>query len=337
MIFQDPMTSLNPTLTIGTQITRDAPRATWGSRRREARASGRSSCSRRCGIPDAERRLDDYPHQFSGGMRQRVMIAIALSCKPKLLIADEPTTALDVTIQAQILDLLDELRREHGMAMILITHDMGVVAQVADEVAVMYAGQIVEQARCSSCSTTPSTRTREALLGALPQLDDHGLRERPADRDPRPPARPHRPAPGVPLRAALPVRGHPTTAPSEPPELRELRPGHFVGAASASGRAEPVRARDRRAPADHGRDAQTAAAPRGREPQEALPGEEGASCSSGPSTSSGRSTTSSSRSRRARRSGSSASPAPASRRPATASSSCCSRPRGSVQLHGRRS
>src|SRR5437762_4664075 len=122
-------------------------------------------------IPNARQRLDDYPHRYSGGMRQRVMIAIALSCNPKLLIADEPTTALDVTIQAQILDLLDELRTEHDMAMILITHDMGVVAETADDIAVMYAGQIVEDTNSLELFDHPEHPYTEALLGALPQLE----------------------------------------------------------------------------------------------------------------------------------------------------------------------
>src|SRR5215207_5815483 len=137
MIFQDPMTSLNPTLKIGTQIT-EVIRRHLDLSKGEARKRA-VDLLEEVRIPNAAQRLDDYPHRFSGGMRQRVMIAIALSCNPKLLIADEPTTALDVTIQAQILDLLDELRREHEMAMILITHDMGVVAETADEIAVMYA------------------------------------------------------------------------------------------------------------------------------------------------------------------------------------------------------
>ena len=144
MIFQDPMTSLNPTLKIGTQIT-ETILAHRDVSKQEARKRA-VDLLKEVGIPRAAERLDDYPHRFSGGMRQRVMIAIALSCGPRLLIADEPTTALDVTIQAQILDLLDALRQEHDMAMILITHDMGVVAETADDVMIMYAGQIVEQA-----------------------------------------------------------------------------------------------------------------------------------------------------------------------------------------------
>ena len=175
MIFQDPMTSLNPTFKIGTQITETLRRHFDTSK--EAARQRAVELLEEVGIPRASERLDDYPHQFSGGMRQRVMIAIALSCNPKLLIADEPTTALDVTIQAQILDLLDRLRQEHQMAMIIITHDMGVVAEVADDVAVMYAGQIVEQASAFDLYGSPEHPYTEALLGALPQLEGEGIRE----------------------------------------------------------------------------------------------------------------------------------------------------------------
>ena len=156
-------------------------------------------------IPNAADRLDDYPHRFSGGMRQRVMIAIAISCNPKLLIADEPTTALDVTVQAGVLDLLEELQQEHEMAMIMITHDMGVVAEAADDIVVMYAGQIVEQATSLDLFDHPEHPYTEALLGALPQLEGDGDPRGPADRDPGPAARLHRPAARLPLRAALPV------------------------------------------------------------------------------------------------------------------------------------
>src|SRR5436190_23476434 len=128
-------------------------------------------------IPSARQRLDDYPHRYSGGMRQRVMIAIALSCNPKLLIADEPTTALDVTVQAGVLDLLHELRAEHAMSMIIITHDMGVVAETADDIIVMYAGQIVEQAPVLDLFDRPEHPYTEALLAALPQLEGEGVRE----------------------------------------------------------------------------------------------------------------------------------------------------------------
>ena len=143
MIFQDPMTSLNPTMKVGQQIT-ETLRYHEGLSGAAARAKA-IELLERVQIPDARARVDHYPFQFSGGMRQRVMIAMAIACNPKILIADEPTTALDVTVQAQILDLLRDLQREHGMAIVLITHDLGVVAQMADEVAVMYAGQIVEQ------------------------------------------------------------------------------------------------------------------------------------------------------------------------------------------------
>jgi ABC-type dipeptide/oligopeptide/nickel transport system ATPase component len=157
MIFQDPMTSLNPTLRIKTQITEVLDRH-YGYSKDEA-VKKAIELLEEVQIPRAAERLNDYPHRFSGGMRQRVMIAIALACNPKLLLADEPTTALDVTVQAEILDLLEELRREHDMGMIIITHDMGVIAETADEVAVMYAGQFVEQTETQELFDHPSIRT----------------------------------------------------------------------------------------------------------------------------------------------------------------------------------
>lgn len=143
MIFQEPMTSLNPVFTIGNQISEAIELHQKGLTRQQVRAKT-IEMLRLVGIPEAEKRVDEYPHQLSGGMRQRVMIAMALSCNPQLLIADEPTTALDVTIQAQILDLIRKLQREFNASMVLITHDLGVVAETCDEVAVMYAGKIVE-------------------------------------------------------------------------------------------------------------------------------------------------------------------------------------------------
>jgi oligopeptide/dipeptide ABC transporter ATP-binding protein len=179
-------------------------------------------------IPNARRRLDDYPHRYSGGMRQRVMIAIALSCNPKLLIADEPTTALDVTVQAGILDLLEELREQHEMSMIIITHDMGVVAESADDIAVMYAGQIVEQSSAEELFDHPEHPYTEALLGALPQLEDEHV------RDGRLTAIPGRPPDLVGLPDACrfaprcPYANREDGCTAKNPELRELRPGHLV-------------------------------------------------------------------------------------------------------------
>jgi oligopeptide/dipeptide ABC transporter ATP-binding protein len=169
MIFQEPMTSLNPVLTCGFQIA-EAVMLHQQVSREEAR--GRAiEMLKRVGIPAPEQRVDEYPHQLSGGMRQRVMIAMALSCNPAVLIADEPTTALDVTIQAQILDLLARLREELRMAVLLITHDLGVVAEVADQVAVMYAGQIVEHASPAAIFARPLHPYTRGLLQSIPRLD----------------------------------------------------------------------------------------------------------------------------------------------------------------------
>ena len=171
MIFQEPMTSLNPVHTVGFQIT-EAMRA-HDPRASKAELRDRAiEALKRVRIPAPERRFDEYPHQRSGGMRQRVMIAMALACKPKLLIADEPTTALDVTVQAQILDLLRELQEETGMSIILITHDLGVVAEMADEVAVMYAGRVVERAAAGAMFADPMHPYTLGLLGSVPRLDE---------------------------------------------------------------------------------------------------------------------------------------------------------------------
>lgn len=169
MVFQDPMTSLNPVLTIGRQIT-EALRLHLGMDNKQARERAAELLAM-VGIPSAKDRLDDYPHQFSGGMRQRAMIAMALSCNPQLLIADEPTTALDVTIQAQILDLVRRLRDKIGMAMIWISHDLGVVAGLADNVLVMYAGYIVERGIAKDVYGDPRHPYTVGLLGSLPRLD----------------------------------------------------------------------------------------------------------------------------------------------------------------------
>jgi oligopeptide/dipeptide ABC transporter ATP-binding protein len=176
MIFQDPMTSLNPVLTIGSQIV-EAIRLHKGLSLRDARARAVELLDM-VGIADAARRLDDYPHQFSGGMRQRVMIAMGLSCDPKLLIADEPTTALDVTIQAQIIDLVKDLKDELGMAMIWVTHDLGVVAGIADTINVMYAGMIVERGPIEKVFGDPANAYTLGLLNSLPRLDQRAADQR---------------------------------------------------------------------------------------------------------------------------------------------------------------
>ncbi|EPX80540.1 ABC transporter ATP-binding protein [Salipiger mucosus] len=169
MIFQEPMTSLNPTMTVGDQIAEGLLIHRGMSRTEAAKEARRLLDEVR--VPDPARRVNDYPHQFSGGMRQRAMIAIALACRPKLLLADEPTTALDVTVQAQVLSLLDDLKRDRGMAIVFITHNLGVVAQIADRVAVMYAGEIVETATCDTLFADPVHPYTEALLKAMPRVD----------------------------------------------------------------------------------------------------------------------------------------------------------------------
>ena len=170
MVFQEPMTSLNPVLTIGRQITE--------SLELHQDLHGRASSERAIellelvGIPSARGRLDDYPHQFSGGMRQRVMIAMAMSCNPKILLADEPTTALDVTIQAQILEVMARLSREFGTAVIIITHNLGVVARYADRVNVMYAGRVIERAEARELYANPRHPYTVGLLNSVPRLDE---------------------------------------------------------------------------------------------------------------------------------------------------------------------
>ncbi|WP_376087834.1 ABC transporter ATP-binding protein [Roseomonas sp. CCTCC AB2023176] len=218
MIFQEPMTSLNPVHTVGAQITEAMRAHEPGARDLRDRAI---EALRRVRIPSPERRLDEYPHQLSGGMRQRVMIAMALACRPRLLIADEPTTALDVTVQAQILDLLRDLQAETGMSVILITHDLGVVAEMADEVAVMYAGRVVERGTTRDIFEDPQHPYTIGLLGSIPRIEEERDRLLAIEGS-------------VPPPFALPrgCRFHPrcpfairACTEADPP-LRELTPGH---------------------------------------------------------------------------------------------------------------
>jgi oligopeptide/dipeptide ABC transporter ATP-binding protein len=220
MIFQEPMTSLNPVFTVGDQIG-EAAIIHQGLSRKAARARA-VEMLRLVGMPDPEDRVDHYPHQLSGGMRQRVMIAMALVCHPKILIADEPTTALDVTIQAQILELLDRLQAELGMAVLLVTHDLGVVAGYADRVVVMYAGQVVETAPTTALFDRPLHPYTEGLMAAVPRIDV-------------PAARLHAIPGQVPAATAWPggCRFHPRCpyawakcAAEEPPLLDGGTPGH---------------------------------------------------------------------------------------------------------------
>ena len=223
MIFQEPMTSLNPVFTIGNQIAEVVQ-----LHRKVSRSEARSRALEMLQlvrVADPQQRLDEYPHQLSGGMRQRVMIAIALACEPDLIIADEPTTALDVTIQAQILELLDDLRSRLGTAILLITHDLGVVAETCDDVAVMYAGRIVEQASAVELFSRPLHPYTIGLLRARPNVDAQ-------DRSPL------ATIPGmVPPPQDFPsgCRFHPRCSHArepqcklDPPALREVSPGHFV-------------------------------------------------------------------------------------------------------------
>ncbi|MEP3326211.1 MAG: ABC transporter ATP-binding protein [Nitratireductor sp.] len=221
MIFQDPMHSLNPVLTIGDQIG-ETLRIHQGLDAAAARkaAIGLLDMVR---IPDAGRRVTDFPHQLSGGMRQRVMIAMAIACRPRLLIADEPTTALDVTVQAQILELLRELREEIGMSVILISHDLGLVAEFAERVLVMYAGELVEDAPARAIFETPTHPYSEGLLKAIPSADEdtHRLYAIPG----RIPDPGHRP-PGCNFAPRCPLVQPSCTA--APPPLEPRAPGHLV-------------------------------------------------------------------------------------------------------------
>ena len=201
MVFQEPMTSLNPVYSVGAQISESL--RTHEKLSRKAATEGAVDMLRLVQIPNAERRVRDYPHQFSGGMRQRVMIAMALVCKPQLLIADEPTTALDVTIQAQILELLAEIKGRLGMAIMLITHAMGVVAENAQRVVVMYAGKVVEEAPVDELFANPRHPYTQGLIRSIPRVDAAGAGPRPAGANPRHGAEPAEPALGLPLRRPL--------------------------------------------------------------------------------------------------------------------------------------
>jgi len=220
MIFQEPMTSLNPSYTIGDQII-EAIQRHQALDKAAARARA-IEVLKLVRIPSPEKRIDDYPHKLSGGMRQRAMIAMALACGPQLLIADEPTTALDVTIQAQILDLMRGLRRDTGTAIILITHDLGVVAEMADDVAVMYAGQIVERAAVRDLFARPEHPYTVGLLGSIPRLDEK--RERLPSIEGRVPDM-TRPPDGCRFAARCPFVEPECTA--APPALVEVAPGHL--------------------------------------------------------------------------------------------------------------
>ena len=222
MIFQEPMTSLNPTMTVGQQIAEVILLHRKVSQT-EAMAEA-LRLLREVKIPAAESRLHDYPHQFSGGMRQRVMIAMALACRPRLLLADEPTTALDVTIQAQVLLQLDELKQAYGMSILFITHNLGVVAQIADRVAVMYAGEVVEIADVDTLFTQPTHPYTEALLRAMPRADRDS-----ASLEPIPGSVPSVAAipPGCAYAPRCPYR-QPSCEAARPALLEAGRPGHLV-------------------------------------------------------------------------------------------------------------
>ena len=232
MIFQDPMTSLNPVYTVGEQIAR-VIRRHQDVGKKEAKAQA-AELMTDVGIPEAESRVEDYPHEFSGGMRQRALIAMAISCDPEILIADEPTTALDVTIEAQIFDVLDDLQEKYGMSIVLITHDLGVVAGTAERVNVMYAGRIVESADVDALFETPRHPYTRGLMRSIPRL--HGSVDRLAPIEGN-----------VPNPAALPegCSFHPRCPHATDicrqfdPELREVEPGREAACVHARGYGSP--------------------------------------------------------------------------------------------------
>jgi peptide/nickel transport system ATP-binding protein len=224
IIFQEPMTSLNPVFTVGEQIA-ESLRLHEGLSHKDAMDRA-VEMLRLVRIPTPERRIKDYPHQFSGGMRQRVMIAIALACKPKLLIADEPTTALDVTIQAQILDLMAELKSTMGMAVMLITHAMGVVAEVAQRVVVMYAGKVVEEATVEELFANPRHPYTQGLIRSIPRIDLAATHKTRLEAIPGTVPKLIEPAEGC--RFAGRCRHATPACSTATPPLREVSPGHKV-------------------------------------------------------------------------------------------------------------
>jgi peptide/nickel transport system ATP-binding protein len=224
MVFQEPMTSLNPVLTVGEQIA-ESLRLHEGLSAKQAKARAIEMLGL-VNIPKPDQRVDDYPHQFSGGMRQRVMIAMALSCKPKLLIADEPTTALDVTIQAQILDLMDRLKSQMGMSILLITHAMGVVAETCQRVVVMYAGRVVEEASVEDLFASPAHPYTQGLIRSIPRLDLDSAHKQRLHAIPGSVPKLILPPPGCRFAPRCPHAN--ARCASEMPELRELSSGHRV-------------------------------------------------------------------------------------------------------------
>jgi len=224
IVFQEPMTSLNPVFTVGEQIA-ESVRLHEGLSRKAALERA-VEMLKLVHIPTPERRVHDYPHQFSGGMRQRVMIAIALACNPKLLIADEPTTALDVTIQAQILDLMQELKERLGMAVMLITHAMGVVAEVAQKVVVMYAGQVVEEAPVGELFARPRHPYTQGLIRSIPRIDLEAEHKTRLEAIPGTVPKLIAPAPGC--RFAGRCRHATPACTAATPPLVEVAPGHKV-------------------------------------------------------------------------------------------------------------
>ncbi|HEY5594513.1 MAG TPA: ABC transporter ATP-binding protein [Nitrospiria bacterium] len=224
MIFQEPMTSLNPVFTIGNQIS-EMLRHHLKMSRKDAR-NRTIELLDLVGIPSADRRVNDYPHQLSGGMRQRVMIAMAISCNPEIVFADEPTTALDVTIQAQILVLLEELRERLGMSLVLISHDLGVIAEVAHEVAIMYAGRIVEEAGTEELFAHPLHPYTQGLLASLPRFDKAGGRRERLRAIPGTVPRMTENLPGCKFTPRCGVAV--SHCSKEEPPLKEIRPGHRV-------------------------------------------------------------------------------------------------------------